>query len=314
MDEKTITYVFGVRPYGGRGSRVFCKGQGDEEMWYEDIGEGRIVVHFCAFLILQHLIPGLKVHTFYNLVMALGGKWSGVLRSVHYGPVGYTQEREVEWSMIADFNRFDVDIEGSESLGGREWWLELLRQEDQSDEENLQDAWMGCGNMWVFKHPGIFPIAEAVKLAGNRPQVVFTTICTDSTDRFKATPLLALPQELMEIVFGYFKSPRNALSLISTTKVLYERYRAHLDKFTFLWIRQQRPWYLPVGPIECEEGDTEIVRWRDDWDKLASEGSLGSEREKPWFAYYLACERSPNMRSRDRIWDIVLQIKRNLAC
>jgi len=287
-------------------------------MCYEGVGEGRIVVHFCAFLILQHLIPGLKAYVFYKLVVSLGGSSSGVLRNVNYGPVGWTQHQEVEWRWIANhYSGFDDDPEIKDMCpGGREWWLKLLTQEDKSDEEILDDAWMGCGNMWVFKHPGVFPIADAVRLAESCPRIAFTTLYTDNEGRSKvpkATPLLTLPPELMAIVFVYL-SPTNMLRFISATKVLYGRYRTQLDRFTCIWIRQERPWYLPVGPIECKEGDTEIVRWRDDWEELTTRSGRGSEdKEIPWFAYYLACQRSPNMWSRERIWDIVLKIKENLA-
>lgn len=34
-----------------------------------------------------------------------------------------------------------------------DWWLELWAQRDKSDEEILQDTWMGPGNMWAFVRP-----------------------------------------------------------------------------------------------------------------------------------------------------------------
>ncbi len=297
---------------------MFCKGQGEDEVSYEDIGNGRIVVHFCAFLILQHLIPGLEAHTFYMLVMGLDGRENGVLRDVDYGPVGDIHESEVEWRMVADIYFFDGDLETSNlEPGERDWWLKLLTQEDKTDEEILEDAWMGWGNMWVFKHPGLFPIAEAIRLADEWKGISSVTLFAGNTGRPKvpeATSFLAFPPELMEVVFGYL-SPRDVLASISTATALYRRFRTSLDRLTHSWIRRQRPWYLPDGPIPCEAGDTEMVRWKKGWGELGDlEGGVPlNEREIPWFVYYLACKGSLNIRSRKRIWNVVLQIKELLA-
>lgn len=184
---------------------VYCKGQGDDQVYYEDIGSGRIVVHFCAFLILQHLIPGLEAHIFYKLVMKLDGRRAGILRGVDYGPIGATQKHRVEWRMIAGNHFFDDDPETRNlNPGEREWWLKLSTQESKLDDEILKDAWMGRGNMWVIKHPGIFLIAEAVRLAEACPGIPSTTLSAGNIGRLKvpeATSFLTFPTELIELQY-----------------------------------------------------------------------------------------------------------------
>ncbi len=68
---------------------------------------------------------------------------------------------------------------------------------------------MGPGNMWVFKHPGIFPVAEAIRLAEVFSRIPFPTRSADDEGQFKdpeVTPLLSLPSEPMEIIFGYLSA------------------------------------------------------------------------------------------------------------
>ncbi len=316
LNERTVTYVFGVRPSDDAEYGIYLGYQGDKEIRYKGVGAERILINFCAFLILQHLIPGLKAHVFYELVIVPGRKWWDPFPNVDYGPVQLAQETSMQWGKIADFDPdsdIEEDTEDEEDLELQKRWLKLLTQNNKSDKEIIEDAWMGKGNMWVFKHPGVFPIAEVARLAGARPPIRLSAFDGGSAGRFevlKTVPLLTLPPELMETIIGYLP-PESMLCFISTSRAIHARFCTRLNRLTYIWIRRERPWYLPVGPIECEEGNTEIVRWRDDWQK--ANGRDGGEEEIPWFEYHLACKKSPNVRSRERIWKIILQIKEILA-
>ncbi len=317
LDETTITYVFGVRPTDDEMEEgVYYGFREDELKVYNGTGVERILVNFCGFLILQHLIPGLKAHVLYELVNAAGrGIWPvvrGPLSNVDYGPIRRTWDIFIQWARMADLDNGtgcinDLELERQ--------WLRLLTQEDKSDEEILEEAWMGKGNMWIFKHPGIFPVAEAVGLVEKRPRSLQGNFDGNRFGVLNTSPLLALPIELMEAVV-YYLPPEDVLHFIFTTKAIYHRFHPHLDRLTYVWIEQERPWYMPVGPIPCSEGDVELNRWEDAWAERLTNSSGGEEEEEeetPWFAYHLACKRSPNMKSRERIWKVVLQSKELLA-
>lgn len=320
LNENTITYVYDVwasEDAAEHGLYIWLKEEKTQDLI---IKEERILINFYAFLILQHLIPGLKAHVFYEFVLAVDGRCG--LPDVDYGPVVRARGADfLRWGRVADFDiNYNPDFEefdDREELDVVMQWLQLLTQEGKSDKEILEDAWMGVGNMWVFSHPGIFPIADAAKLAEERLRTQGPTIDECSRSHFEVlatNPLLALPTELMEIILCYLP-PKSMLSLISTSRTAYSRFHPRLDKLAYIWIREERPWYLPVGPIDCKEGDTEIVRWRDDWRKEADIGGEESDGNGgiPWLVYHFACKRSPNIRSRERIWKIVLQIKELLA-
>lgn len=320
LNENTITYVYDVWAAGhaaDNGVYTWLKAEKTQDLI---IKEERILINFCAFLILQHLIPGLKAHVFYEFVLAVDGRCG--FPDVDYGPVLRARGANFRrWGRVADFaidyySDFE-ELDDGEDLKAQMQWFQLLTQEGKSDKEILEDAWMGVGNMWVFSHPGIFPIADAAKLAEERLRTQGPTIdesCRSHFEVLATNPLLTLPTELMEIILCYLP-PKSMLSLICTSRTAYGRFHPRLDELAYIWIREERPWYLPVGPIDCKEGDTEIVRWRDDWQKEANLGGEESEksREIPWLAYHFACKRSPNIRSRKRIWRIVLQIKELLA-
>ncbi len=323
LGERAITCVEDVWPTNSSEFGIYYGAQGDEGISFNGVGWKRTLINFDAFLILQHLIPGLKAHKLHEFVVASGEDCCHPLPHVDYGPLQWTGIG-IDWREIADFGSdsdADDDDAQLDDFKLEKQWLELLTQDGKSDEEILKDAWMGRGNMWVFKHPGIFPIAEAAKLAEIRPtRVQIATPGGNHTDSdveaLKSTPLLTLPPELIKNVLDYL-SPESVVQFISATRTIYNHFYPHIDKLTYNWIRQERSWYLPVGPIQCKEGDIEVLRWRGAWQKETGL-VLGGERPVqeegiPWFAYHLACQRSPNMRSRERIWKIGLEIKKLLT-
>ncbi|KAF9453487.1 hypothetical protein P691DRAFT_800748 [Macrolepiota fuliginosa MF-IS2] len=260
---------------------------------------------------MQHLIPEMKAHVLYHLVLAVDGRCdSTVFSDIDYGPVGrihWYPDQDGEWKDIGEIE--DEDEEPDE-FEAEKWWLRLLTQEGKSDKEILEDAWMGRGNMWVFKHPGLFPVEETGKKHRQHLALQLDQLMTANWDlgASNSSGLLSLPLEVLEIILGHL-APEDALCLVCGTGSLYGHFRASLDKVAYAWIRQRRPWYLPVGPVQCEKGDEEVVRWKNGWQQEIGSDGEGCEKQIPWFAYYLVCKRSPNMRSRKRIWNIVLQIK-----
>lgn len=313
-NDTTVKYIFNVYPSDQPEDGIYV---GGDDTLYRGVGRESFVINFCAFLILQHLIPEMKAHVFYKLALAVGGKYKcAVFPSVDYGPVERTHEESVQWKRIGEIGD-DDDEEGSgeiDDFEGEKWWLRLLTQEGKSDEEILKDAWMGRGNMWVFKHPGLFPIEEAVEMNRQRQPLRLlqpVTVESGGLGVSKSSALLALPLELTEMILCHL-APEDALHFVCSAKVLYGQFHARLDGIVCAWIQRERPWYLSVGPIECEGGDEEVEYWKEGWAQTIELDGVDYEKEIPWFAYYLACKKSPNMRSRERIWKIVLQIKDTL--
>jgi hypothetical protein len=312
INEVTVKFVFDVYPcpYGSRDG-TYAQGVGDTEIYYEGIGKESFLINFCAFLIMLHLIPEVKAHMIYQLILDAGGKhpWTSFPRGVDYGPVWRTIRQEVDWCRIGEIDYGQADPDGENNdFEGQKWWLTLLTQEGKTDEEILKDAWMGKGNLWVYKHPGMFPIQEAVELDECLPGPV---VIAESDLQSKVTEdsfkLLCLPTELMRIIFGYLR-PEEVLHLISATRILYQLFRGALNEISYEWMKQERPWYFPVGPVDCEGGEEEIVRWMEK-KEFIDIYTRTSSKMPPWFAYHLACRRSANMRNRERIWRNVLKIR-----
>lgn len=178
---------------------------------------------------------------------------------------------------------------------------------------------MGRGNMWVYKHPGLFPVKETVKLNEHLPPPVHSVMVgTDRDSQPEVSGLVTLlifPPELVEMILERLP-PEDALHLVCASGSLYRRFRSCIDMCAYSWVQQGRPWYLPVGPIQCPNGNEEVVRWQQEWKRHANLDTrdISGIRNIPWLAYHLVCRRSPNMRSRERIWGIVLQIKDLLEC
>jgi hypothetical protein len=66
-----------------------------------------------------------------------------------------------------------------------------------------------------------------------------------------------------------------------------------------------------VGPIECDSGDEEVVCWQEGWKHFMDidVATVNPEKDLPRFVYHFAFKREPNIESRERIWNIVLQIR-----
>ncbi|KAF5359564.1 hypothetical protein D9756_003321 [Leucocoprinus leucothites] len=311
LDKEEVAYLFNVYPSSeGPEMGIYNQHQPNGEI-IEFTGVGRsfgsYLITFCSFLILQHLTPGLEARTFCKLALKANGGFDVFPEGVDYGPVSRTIMQDVMWADIAEIHDNDSDEDGDYDNYRERRWLKLLTEKGKTDEEILKEAWMGKGNMWIFKHPGIFPIEEAVKLNERSPPPA--NLSNTSSPLEASSKILGFPTELIEMILGHLL-PEDALRFMGSTRRLYRSFRAGLDRYTYTWIKQERPWYLPVGPIDCQDGDEEVVRWQQGWKDLMGDDIQTSEGgDLPWLAYHFACKRSPNMRSRERIWGIVLQIK-----
>ncbi|KAJ3563299.1 hypothetical protein NP233_g9026 [Leucocoprinus birnbaumii] len=310
LDKEDVLYLFNVYPSKeGPEMGIYDQHSKHGKVEFTGVGHsfGSYLITFCSFLILQQLIPGLEARTFCKLAVKARGAFQ-IFPIIDYGPVSRTIMQDVVWAQIADIDEegVDGDEEDPENVDQR-WWLKFLTQEGKTDKQILEEAWMGKGNMWVFKHPGIFPIEEAVRLDRCLPSPMTPPSTNTSPGQKNTFP--NLPVELILVIFSYLP-PEDLLHLITTSSKLYRKFRIGINEYVYAWIQRESPWYLPVGPINCEGGDEEVVRWQSQWSAFMDlDVRTSGKKDLPWLAYHFACKSSPNMRSRERIWRIVLQIR-----
>lgn len=120
-----------------------------------------LLITYAAFLILKQAAPTLRPYMICSMAME-DGYTQGMIKGVDYGPVNNIHDQFASWARIAN-----SDMHASWRDSGK-FWRNLLTQEDKSDEDILQEAWRGQGNMWVFVRPDRY-----VKFGG-RTFVAFT--------------------------------------------------------------------------------------------------------------------------------------------
>ncbi|KAJ3563301.1 hypothetical protein NP233_g9024 [Leucocoprinus birnbaumii] len=231
LSKENVTYFYNVRPFDEESNPgIYLQHRQDlRTTRFTGVGRtfGSYLITSCSFLILQHLIPKLEAHTFCKLaVTAGGGLMEPVFPGVDYGSVLRTIAMEANWRKVGDMGG---DEERDKE---QEWWLKLLTQEGKTDQEILKDAWMGKGNMWVFKHPGIFPIEEAATLHKSFPPPLPIERPSAHTED---SVILSFPVELLEVILGYLP-PEDVLHLMTTARELYYQFysRGHSNSTTLV--------------------------------------------------------------------------------
>ncbi|KAF8651981.1 hypothetical protein AX16_004542 [Volvariella volvacea WC 439] len=95
------------------------------------------IMTFTSYQILQHVCPELEPHHLYRLFY----RSKRDENSYHNGPY-------MDWCLMADVPK-DVE-EGDAWDYGLRWWVKLLMRTDMTEDEIVEEAWMGRGNMWTM--------------------------------------------------------------------------------------------------------------------------------------------------------------------
>jgi len=130
--------------------------------------------------------------------------------------------------------------------------------------------------------------------------------------------------------------PTSTVSLLQTNNQLRQRLLPYASSAAYEFIRFHTPHILPApplsptpdwlmrpqkpwetdGPARPKTGKEEDDKWTQQWSSVGI--NLGKDwREQgrgiPWLRYSQACERSPSMKNRKRLWGIALQLEKKVV-
>ncbi|KAJ7281948.1 hypothetical protein C8J57DRAFT_1711513 [Mycena rebaudengoi] len=150
-----------------------------------------------------------------------------------------------------------------DNVGDTEYFfIQLLTDESRTEDQRVQEAWLGKGRMYMHCRADRFPSAEplmSVAPSGN-PDTTFTKLSFDILDYLCVTYLTI----------------RDASLLLCLSRTLRHRLAPFIDSFAHKEIARRQPWLLPIQDAECLRGDEEIEKWLEMWD--------GKLDEIPWCA------------------------------
>lgn len=129
-DEQTGTYHLRDDP------------DGEYNLWTHD--DSARIVTFPAYCILKTVAPELSPSALYRVFTDQGTEGEGMLgypKAVDYGPIVDSWDQYAKWTEVCDSDEPDP------------WWVLLLCCSKGSDEEILDEAWNGRGNLWVYVRP-----------------------------------------------------------------------------------------------------------------------------------------------------------------
>jgi hypothetical protein len=290
---RNITAVFNVVP----GDNPDLGDYQNEDPSAGDDGEYDInmlaptmIITHGAYLILKEAAPSLEPHILMRLFFDKGAD------VLDYGPInGVTGEQYASWPQIYHTKRPSYE----EYEEAQFFWSNLL-QEEKTDEEILEEAWTGRGNLWATVRPDRFPIAET---STDEPLQFML-----GTSYSSESPIIALPLELL-VLIAKNTHPRALQNLMSTSKSVYSLLMIQADAIVHHYILQNEPWYLPAGPFDIPRGCQEVDWWKEQWSAKGISGD-GMEKHIPWLRYRRACSHSMSMWNRIRIWRVVEQLER----
>lgn len=97
--------------------------------------------------------------------------------------------------------------------------------------------------------------------------------------------------------------PRDIQALMGACKSTYVKLHRHVNHIVYTYIKQNEPWFLPVGPFDFPKGDDEVRWWDEQWTEHGIQGD-GMNLQIPWLHYRRACNHNISMWNRIRIWRI----------
>ncbi|KAH7092799.1 hypothetical protein BKA62DRAFT_663620 [Auriculariales sp. MPI-PUGE-AT-0066] len=218
------------------------------------------------------------IGNFWAVLRAQNGiEYTREINRVDYGAITNSKEQ-----FVSPLHNYEsgLDEELSPKLA------EVLRK-DMVDPEDVHDYWLGTGKIYVFKRPDVFPIAEAYQ--------DYQPLYTRNAGAAAASPpgpaLTELPLELLLAIASPLLM-QDALKLLLLSYPLRAKLLRHIDALA----KQQ---------LEPRAFGAEFEKAR--WDAKCT--NTRNDSAFPWHAYARACQRSPSMQNRRRIYGICLQLE-----
>ncbi|KAH7096213.1 hypothetical protein BKA62DRAFT_663026 [Auriculariales sp. MPI-PUGE-AT-0066] len=244
--------------------------------------------HALCFRLLGTFAPRLMnpVGTFWAVVRAQNGnKWTASnIEGLNYGDITGSMEQ-----FVAPLHNYEYGPDGYEP-----WTLppklDTALRKDTVDPDVISDYWLGAGKIYVFKRPDLFPVAEAYQ----DNEKLYTR---DAGALATSQPGPALPDLPLELLLAIARPLliQDALKLLRLNYALRAKLLPHIDA---LAKQQLEPWAFAADFEKAAQ-----------WDALCADNAVRNDAKFPWFAYARACQRSPSMQNRRRIYGICLQLE-----
>ncbi|PCH39757.1 hypothetical protein WOLCODRAFT_142768 [Wolfiporia cocos MD-104 SS10] len=258
-------------------------------------------VNASALRIVSLAAPSLTIPRLWLLRALNVGDGIGEIHDINY------QKASVFWGTYLQLADIEEDLRLDQRI------VDIILR-DELTEEDKQEMMMGAGNMWLFVRPYNFPVAAAHCSA--RETHTTETLCSralnrPSIDSLSAgatqSVLITIPSDILLLICEHLP-PSSLVALCSTSSHMLWSLYPLLNPSAHSWLANNRPWCLPPpdGPDRARFDE----QWLSVRDLQQPSDKRLSLADFPWRHYAIACQRSPSMRNRGRIWDIALQLER----
>jgi len=163
-------------------------------------------------------------------------------------------------------------------------------------------------------------------------QIAFKPFRKRGNDSTLPCKLDSLPSDILSGIASLLP-PASIVSLLQTNSQLRQRLLPYASSATYEFIRVNTPHILPAphfsstpdwilrpqkpwetdGPARPKTGKEEDHKWIGQWNSVGVRLRKDWRDEGtgvPWLRYAQACERSPSMMNRKRLWGIALQLEK----
>ncbi|KAF8664213.1 hypothetical protein AX16_000776 [Volvariella volvacea WC 439] len=247
------------------------------------VQNGVYLMTFTSYQILRHVCPQLEPHHLYRLFSRDGPPWyrdNGTVYGVDYGPLRRVHmNRYAYWPALAEI---PDELEDEEPR----WWDEFLSRAGKTDDELVEEAWMGPGNLWAMVRPDRFPIAETLSMGPLMD-------CGGSMDEDDTDPIQhpatfnSLPFDILELIADLL--PIESLStLISISTHSRAVLLPYIHSIAYLKLLEE-PWLFPVPNLP---GRSRTESWpKEETEYWVAEWLKGDVDERdivgdaPWLNY-----------------------------
>ncbi|KAJ3540889.1 hypothetical protein NMY22_g4114 [Coprinellus aureogranulatus] len=304
--------------------------RGAPDNWYNVWWDsGAYPITFTAYCILKTVAPELEASAIYRTFTYRSDPdlpdhetrhvFLGTPKEIDYGIVEKISDQYVDRPEICE----DNDTDG--------FWTYLLCYSDLSDEEILNVAWNGEGNLWVFvrpdrrvsssgiligdsptyvKHLHRFPIRSALAAP---PLTHFQKPSeSKSTEDEQARPRFdSLPIDILFLICEDLPL-KPLLHVLSLNHRLRSHLLPHSNELAYKAMKNNDPCYFPALPIKTPDGTRqreELDWWEKEWLEAGEIAESDIRQKAPWLRYWMECSRTGSMRNRKRIWRTAESIK-----